>query len=401
MQHLLSDSGLRQWQLESGDMSFRPLVLLIATLAIVSCRQDVELVDTGHSAPAPDAGAQGDMPLDMDNPDQSPDVTGAPDADLDPPQPLDAVENPDILESDPDSADTTLDSDTHQVADVDPDAAVDPGGDVFEPSPSGCLSEVGPGSFHFACEGNITYDLEVPDHCVGGGCGLVCDVHGMTMDADQQDRNTRMRQRGREAGLLVIQPTAPGRAWSGARDDDHVWSFVQTTVQVYAVDQGRVYFTGFSQGADLALRMLCQHADELAAVAPLATNGLDCPQLPESQIPILHVHGVHDMLYNIGLGRSLQDRFLAHWPYQNEQLVVEEEDHRARRWSTPSGTPYVFWTHDFRAQSLVLGGHCFPGSTDHDIALPNQLFAYGCVGDDQFDVADAVIQFFLENQRSQ
>ena len=60
-------------------------------------------------------------------------------------------------------------------------------------------------------ERRIGYTLAVPEHCAlaGGGCGVIMDVHGFTMSAEEQEICDDMRVRGNAAGFIVLQPSAP------------------------------------------------------------------------------------------------------------------------------------------------------------------------------------------------
>src|SRR5262245_3694540 len=49
-----------------------------------------------------------------------------------------------------------------------------------------CFPDPGPGHRVYACNG-IDFDVEVPPACAGGGCGIILDVHGLTMSAAMED----------------------------------------------------------------------------------------------------------------------------------------------------------------------------------------------------------------------
>ena len=66
---------------------------------------------------------------------------------------------------------------------------------IAPPSPEGCVQNVGPGTQVLGCAGAASYTLTVPDYCTQYSCGLILDVHGLTMNANSQDAATRMRQR--------------------------------------------------------------------------------------------------------------------------------------------------------------------------------------------------------------
>jgi dienelactone hydrolase len=378
-----------------------PLVFLAAT----ACTEANPAADAAPEVFWPDAGDAmrdsgsevGDAERDPDPPDGETAmdaVTDVHDSSADA-----AFDPPDAADLPPsDAVQDTRDAseDTAEVGPDDTDLGRDGG---LEPVPTGCVTEVGGGHHVFPCDAGIEFDLEVPPACLAQSCGIIVDVHGLSMDAAQQDRNTEMRARGREAGYLVIQPTAPIRAWDGGRHDDAVWAFVQDVAAAYHADRGRLHFMGFSQGGDMTLRMLCAHADELASVAPAATNGWDCPELPAAEIPILHIHGTADMTYRFSSAERLRDRFVEHWGFGEPEMFVDAASHRAWRWRTDAGTEYELHAHDFRAESGLLAGHCLPGSPDSSVALPGQLFAYGCVGPNQFNYAELAVAFFRAHPR--
>lgn len=332
-------------------------------------------------------GPMGDVPHDV--PDNDADADLAPDT---PPGDTPAVDDTDT----PQAPDGTTDADGPRDADVAEDPHADPDAG---PAPTGCVTEIRSGHSQFTCGAQIQFDIEVPAQCLDAPCGVVVDVHGLSMDADQQDRNTQTRALGAEFDYIVVQPSAPNRAWSGGQHDEAVWAFLLDVVTAYVADRDRLHFMGFSQGGDFTLRMLCAHADELASVSPAATNGLDCQELPAAQIPILQLHGTEDVLYRYDLAERLRDRMVEHWVYSAAEQIVDEPGYRAWRRRTTTGTEYLFYAHDFRAESFLLGGHCFPGSPDAEVALPNQLFPYACVGDGQFDYGRLAVEFFRSHPR--
>src|SRR5690349_11551799 len=72
--------------------------------------------------------------------------------------------------------------DAHGSADAPPGAADAPGADARIPVDDPCFTTHDPGHHVFPCDG-IDYDVEVPATCPPAGCGLIVDVHGLTMSA--------------------------------------------------------------------------------------------------------------------------------------------------------------------------------------------------------------------------
>jgi hypothetical protein len=128
--------------------------------------------------------------------------------------------------STPGPAATTADAGHGDVPTVDgaaPDASTsqadDAAPDTQSPAPVGCISSVTAGHHAFDCDG-VHYDVEVSPACASGGCGLILDVHGLTMNGPQEDASSQLSALGAARGYVVVQPTAPasslGPSWTPA-----------------------------------------------------------------------------------------------------------------------------------------------------------------------------------------
>jgi dienelactone hydrolase len=291
---------------------------------------------------------------------------------------------------------------------VAPDAPAAPDADS-PPAPEGCISDVTAGHHVFACE-DIDYDVEVSAACAMGGCGLIMDVHGATMDSADEDRNTNLRTIGSEAGYVVVQPTAPagaiGPSWDPARDDPKVERFLELAMRVFRVDVDRVHFTGFSQGGYMTWRFLCRRADLFASVAPAAacTGSLFAAcsfmgeDTPSTEVPILYVHGRDDLIVPFSCAGPQRDAVVAGWSMTLDSTVSMDADHLWNRWQSPTGTTFEFIEHGYSAYSYLLGGHCFPGSDD----VGTDRFGtgnFGCEDESPFDWGATVLAFFEAHPR--
>lgn len=278
-----------------------------------------------------------------------------------------------------------------------------------EPVPDDCITDVAAGHREFVCDG-LTYDVEVPDACLDMACGMVFDVHGYTMSAQMQDANTGMRALGQRHGYIVVQPNAepdpPGASWNGVVDDPKVFDFMQRVAAAWHVDPNRWHFTGFSQGGFMSWRFICAHADVLASVAPGAACGNfggfgDCSfmgdEVPSEPIDILYLHGTSDALINFSCAEPRRDAVVAHFGLGEEEVVAEDDTYR---WTRHVGDQavYEFIQHDYAAESFILQGHCFPGSTDPSGA-PGQLFSFACIEPNSFVWGEAAMQFFLAHPK--
>ncbi len=282
-----------------------------------------------------------------------------------------------------------------------------PMGDAGLPAPEGCFADVSAGHHVFSCDG-IAYDVEIAPSCARGGCGVIFDVHGATMNAASEDLNTNLRALGSAAGYVVVQPTGPGTAigpqWDPARDDPKVFAFLTLTLRALQIDPHRVHFTGFSQGGFMSWRMLCAHADVLASVAPAAACGALFPhcafsptQRPAQEIPVLYIHGSRD---NIVAACSLpmRDAVVAGWSMAPAGIVSMDADHTWTRYASAAGNVFEFIDHSYSAHSVILGGHCLPGSPD----IGTNSFGtsgYGCDHTSPITWGRTVLAFFQAHPR--
>ena len=271
-------------------------------------------------------------------------------------------------------------------------------------APSGCFTDVSAGHHQFSCDAGIVYDVEIPAACASGGCGLILDTHGLTMNADQEDLGTNMRALGKQNGYIVVQPNAPGAipSWDPAETfGPPLLAFVQTAVTAMAVDPKRVHAMGFSQGGGMTWWLICGHTTIFASVAPISAGGVGgcsfiAPDAPAAELPVMQIHGHLDNVVNFAANAIPQrDAALSYWNDGTGSVIEQDSAHTATRYLSPHGTPFEFWEHDYQAQSTILGGHCFPGGSDVG-PFPDQ---FGCADANQFVVGQHAMQFFLAHPK--
>lgn len=270
-----------------------------------------------------------------------------------------------------------------------------------------CITVTDAGHHQFECD-DLVFDVNVPAACVDGPCGMIVDVHGLTMSAQMEDANTNLAALGERHGYIVVQPNAnpapPGSNWMPAVDDDKVFAFMQRVATVWPVDPDRWHFTGFSQGGFMSWRFACDHSDVLASVAPAAACGAgfdDCTfadgDAPAEPLDILFLHGTDDALVSYDCVQPRLDAVVAHFGLGEEPTIEYEDGYRRVRYE---GDEMVLehLAHDLSAQSVVIRGHCYPGSDDPGDA-PGQLFSFACVEPTDLHWGEAVIAFFQAHPR--
>jgi len=287
---------------------------------------------------------------------------------------------------------------------------------VPDPVPDSCLGPPSPGHRAVECDG-LVFDVEVPEACAVGPCGLIVDVHGGTMSAEMQDANTNMRALGHEHGFVVVQPNAkpaPPLASYTVEDDDRVLAFVRRMIAAWPIDEHRVHLTGFSQGGYMSWRFVCMHpeVDLFASIAPAAAAwGADCVDnflivatgclldAQSREVDILYMHGADDGMVPISCSaeqrQSLLDAYGMHEP---PTTLASDDDHTWVRYQNDRGTVFEYIEHHYWAPNLILRGHCYPGSHDAGGA-PGQLFSFACAGTQAFAWGEAAVQFFLDHPK--
>jgi len=265
------------------------------------------------------------------------------------------------------------------------------------PSPGGL-----PGHLH------VTYN--VPSHCLTSLCGIVLDVHGLTMNADIQDANTNMRALGEKHGYIVAQPVAapdliPFNHW-GKHAEDALVAWVHAAFQVpeWQIDKNRVHFMGFSEGASLTWDMVERHADLFASVVVMeyGHTGFNSSM---RHIPVLFQNGIYDL--NWALAKTTLREIKEAWSTDNGTYIAGDGTFNRTRYVSDQGVHFDFLVHGYVAD-YVGTGHCFPGSNDTQIFHPSLevplVGPFGCPGElsktkASYFIGDEAMQWFLTHPK--
>ncbi|MEZ0396301.1 MAG: PHB depolymerase family esterase [Anaerolineales bacterium] len=183
------------------------------------------------------------------------------------------------------------------------------------PSPTESVSDSPPigDSEHTLMVGGLerSYVLHIPPtYDPSRPTPLVLAFHGITLDAYEMMRISGLNAQSDAAGFIVVYPNAYGeqRSWNGghccgeaARAGTDDVGFVRALLEELDshlnLDRGRIYATGFSNGAILTYRLGCEMADQIAAIAPVsATQAQEDKEAchPSRPLPVIHFHGTAD-----------------------------------------------------------------------------------------------------------
>ncbi len=159
-----------------------------------------------------------------------------------------------------------------------------------------------------------TFDLYRPQGSTDA-VPLVVMLHGGFGNGAQAERAYHWDTEADKGHFLVVYPDGLNRAWNagsccgrpqraGVDDVGFITTMVAAIEQQIPIDPARVYVTGMSNGAMMALRLACQ-TDTFAAIAPVAGTLLtDCSRARPTAV--LQIHGTADdrVPYGGGPGRA-------------------------------------------------------------------------------------------------
>ena len=152
---------------------------------------------------------------------------------------------------------------------------------------------------------------------------VVVDLHGYGDGANGHAQSTQLGPLGAVEGFVTITPQGQGNpaAWDaspGSPDEAFLGKVLDQAERSLCVDTARVFVSGSSNGAMMAVTLACDSGDRIAAVAAVAgvevVDGCDRND-DDRPLPIVAFHGTKDptIRYDGGLdpavaGLPLPDR---------------------------------------------------------------------------------------------
>ena len=282
--------------------------------------------------------------------------------------------------------------------------------DATPPTPSGCVTDVSSGEHVFTCEG-LQVDARIPPQCQAPGCGLILVLHGDTGSGLLMDAHVKMRELGAANGYVVIAPSGPpwpgpqpGSTWTDAEDAKLV-AMVNTFKTVFRVDPKKVHVTGFSRGAFMNWRLLCDHADLFASAAPAGgghgggfgeTTCFENSRAPSRKIPIIFMMGRTDTSVQYSTLVSIRNGAIANYGATGPAMIAGDTNYTHARWTSTDGAVIETFDHAYETVSdgpfASANGHCIAGSTTDPYAAQ---YAIPCQLPNAFVWGAEVMKFFL------
>lgn len=273
----------------------------------------------------------------------------------------------------------------------------------------------------FRTDGQLTiggkrrrYLLHVPEGLdPGRPVPLVVVIHGFMQSPAHQAEMSRWDELGDAQGFITVYPMGTGvpLRWaahepssSSPQTREHV-AFIRRLVDEmcdqYAIDPGRIYACGMSNGGGLASALAYELPDVFAAVGSVAglyTYPVDGP-VDDRPVPLIAFHGALDRIVPLG-GDVERLRYdvpsVADWmdayarrcgcTVRSEERLSEALD-RVRYSGGPDDVEVVWYT-------VGDGGHTWPGG----VSLPEVITG---PTSDAIDATRVMWEFFTRHARAQ
>ncbi len=170
--------------------------------------------------------------------------------------------------------------------------------------------------------------LHVPPNAGEGPLPLVIALHGAGDSAREFAEDSRLAEVADAARMMVAFPmsvdSTPGKETFNAKiccgsaleadvdDIGFVGAVIEYVAAHRALDRGRVYATGVSNGGMLVYQLAATHPDWFAAIAPVAAaiggttpgGGSYLIPVPSLPMPVMIMHGTRDRIVLYGGGSS-------------------------------------------------------------------------------------------------
>jgi polyhydroxybutyrate depolymerase len=149
------------------------------------------------------------------------------------------------------------------------------------------------------------YRMFVPPRGIAGRRALLLVLHPLGGSAARFEAQAGLDRRAGAVGAVVVYPDGLGHSWNAGtccsygvrRHVDDVRFLTRVVADVerrVAVDPARVAVTGFSNGALMAYRLVCERPDVFPVAVAVAGDAVGPRCNPAHPVSVLHVHGGRD-----------------------------------------------------------------------------------------------------------
>ena len=175
------------------------------------------------------------------------------------------------------------------------------------------------------------------DTALGRKLPMVVFFHGGSDNPAEAAEMTRLHDLGQREGFITVYPWATNRcSWNSGLnpelEDDisYIAALIQSMLRRYPIDPERIYLSGFSNGAAMAMSMALCHPGLIAGIFPIDSNwpgrrgayeeidwhtvlpfakGMEQKASCDYLIPIWYTYGSRELSYPVRRGSSQQHQY--------------------------------------------------------------------------------------------
>lgn len=176
------------------------------------------------------------------------------------------------------------------------------------------LLYIGFATFAAACEVDIpceldgrSYHLRAPDNWDGvTPLPVMLHFHGWGRQGDLVVNHGRISASTRKRGVLLLAPNGRGRTWdfwrSGSDDVAFAAAVIDDAAKRFPIDRSQIFISGYSFGAGMAWRYVCDNGNEVAALFAVSGTINQRETCAEAPREVRHVHGLTDNVMDYPMG---------------------------------------------------------------------------------------------------
>ena len=151
------------------------------------------------------------------------------------------------------------------------------------------------------------YRVFVPSHSRPGPRPLLVVLHPLNSSSVRFERTAGLDSGADAHDVVLVYPDGLGHSWDAGTccgyavrhhvaDVDFILRVVRDVQRRLTIDPHRIAVTGFSNGALMSYRLVCERADVFDAAVAVAGDVVAPQCRPVRPVALLHVHGVRDPL---------------------------------------------------------------------------------------------------------
>ena len=233
---------------------------------------------------------------------------------------------------------------------------------------------------------------------------VVFNLHGYTLDKQQQMNYSQMNLVADTAGFIVVYPNAVNTTWNSGiydspiappnpniNDIGFIDALIDTLSKHYSIDLEKIYSCGFSNGGFMSFKLACQLSNRIAAIASVEgaisnTTATECNCT--HTMPVLIIHGTADNIvhYNGDAGWHSAEYTVDFW--KNFNLCTVSDTTSLPDLDTLDGCTVekINYTGSSNTSRVVFykvinGGHTWPGGDKQHLVL-----SWGNIGKTNGDI---------------